>query len=138
MRIGEICRITKLSKDTIRFYEKKGLIKVSRSTSIHNNYKEYTEENVRQLRMIKNAKRFGFTLNEIAELLELMKMNLATCATLRKKVNDKIFDINKRILKLVEMKNMILSNISESENDCCLNVETENCNQLHKHSVSVQ
>jgi len=131
MLIGEICKKTELSKDTIRFYEKKGLLKVDRSISKYNNYKNYTEGHVKQLLLIKNAKRFGFTLNEIVELFELMKMNLATCSTLRKKIDAKILDIDKRIMDLVEMKRMIQLNLNEINDTCCSNQEAENCKQLN-------
>ncbi len=130
MLIGEISKKTNLSRDTIRFYEKKGLLKVDRSNSKYNNYKKYTERHVEQLLLIKNAKQFGFTLNEVAELMELMRLNLATCSTLQKKVNDKLIDIDKRILALTEMKQIILSSLSNSVNTCCANKETKNCKQL--------
>lgn len=131
MLIGEICKRTELSKDTIRFYEKKGLLKVDRSNSEYNNYKEYTKEHVQQLLLIKNAKRFGFTLNEIKELSQLMKMNLATCSTLRKKVTEKVSDIDKRISELMDMKKMILSSLSETQNKHCNKSNTGNCEQLN-------
>ena len=77
MLIGEISKKTELSRDTIRFYEKRGLIKVESSVSEFNNYKEYTEDTLRRLLLIKKTKRFGFTLNEISELLELVDLNKA-------------------------------------------------------------
>ena len=51
--------------DTIRFYEKKGLINPQPPTSEFNTYKNYTEGNLRRLALIKKAKMFGFTLNEV-------------------------------------------------------------------------
>ena len=53
MLIGEICKKTELSRDTIRFYEKKGLIKVKQTESEFNNYKDYTEQNLRRLLLIR-------------------------------------------------------------------------------------
>lgn len=131
MLIGEICKKTDLSKDTIRFYEKKGLLKVNRSKSEYNNYKEYTDEHVKTLLLIKKAKRFGFTLTEIASLLELVNNNLATCTTLQMMVNDKISDIDKRIADLIDMKNIILANLSSAENTCFTNTANNNCKQLN-------
>ena len=131
MLIVEICKKTDLSKDTIRFYEKKGLLKVNRTKSEYNNYKEYTAEHVKTLLLIKKAKRFGFTLTEIASLLELVNNNLATCTSLQMIVNDKISDIDKRIADLIDMKNIILANLSSAENTCFTNTENNNCKQLN-------
>ncbi len=131
MLIREICKKTDLSKDTIRFYEKKGLLKVNRSKSEYNNYKEYNDEHVETLLLIKKAKRFGFTLSEIGSLLELVNNNLATCTTLKMMVNNKISDIDKRIADLIDMKNIILTSLSNAEEICFANIESNNCKQLN-------
>jgi len=75
-----------LSRDTIRFYEKKGLIEVDQNTSEFNNYKNYSEKNLQYLMLIKKAKHFGFTLNEISEILDLIKVNKANCSIIHSKV----------------------------------------------------
>ena len=107
MRIGEIARKSGLSKDAIRFYEKKGLLIIKRTDSEWNNYKEYSNENLNKLLLIKKAKSFGFTLNEIAELLTLFELNSASCPELNIKVNTKIAEIDKKILELQNLKKMI-------------------------------
>src|SRR3989338_1716476 len=73
MLIGELSKRTGLTKDTIRFYEKQGLIPEARKIHTFNNYKEYTEETLNRLLTIKKVKSFGFTLNESAELLDMVK-----------------------------------------------------------------
>ena len=57
MLIGELSKKAQLSRDTIRFYEKKGLIKAKPSASEYNTYKNYTEENLQRILLIKKAKR---------------------------------------------------------------------------------
>jgi len=138
MLIGEICKKTDLSRDTIRFYEKKGLLQVDRSKSEYNNYKEYTNEHVETLILIKKAKRFGFTLTEIGSLLELVNNNLATCTTLRMMVKDKILDIDKRIADLIDMKNLILASLSSAEETCLTNTESNYCKQLNETNKGVR
>jgi len=130
MRIGQICEKTALTKDTIRFYEKKGLIVVKQGKSAFNNYKEYTEQNLQRLLMIKKAKRFGFTLNEIAELLDLADLKQANCTTLREKIQNKIEDIDHRIQELQEMKAMIYQRIQNASNSCGSGRLDENCQQI--------
>ena len=69
MLIGELAAKSGLSRDTIRFYEKQGLISVSWKERRDNNYKEYSDEVLETLLTIKRVKSFGFTLNEAADLI---------------------------------------------------------------------
>lgn len=127
MRIGEVSKQTGFSRDTIRFYEKIGLLTVERTNSLFNNYKQYTFDHLHRLELIKRAKRFGFTLNEIAELLELIDARSASCLILEEKVNEKIVDLNNRIQELEEMKKTILKSIQKARTQCLVKREEENC-----------
>jgi len=127
MRIGELCQKTELTKDTIRFYEKKGLLKVKRSTSPYNNYKEYTFYHLERLELIKKAKRFGFTLNEITALLELFDAKKANCSTLKEKLTEKITDIDRRIEELKDFKSSILKEIKVAQDACKGTHRNGNC-----------
>jgi len=134
MRIGEISIKSGLTKDTIRFYEKKGLIDVNRSDSEWNNYKEYSNKNLNRLIFIKKAKEFGFTLKEIAELIELFELNSANCSKLSAKANSKISRIDAKIRELKKMKKMIIDRVIEFSEGCdtinkngnCKNIKFEN------------
>ena len=130
MLIGELSRKAQLSRDTIRFYEKKGLINPQPPASEFNTYKNYTEGNLRRLTLIKKAKMFGFTLNEIAELIELIEMNEASCVFLNEKAKEKIDSINKKIQELEEMKALILLRINEAQANCGEMQKDSNCKQL--------
>ena len=66
MQIGELSRISGVSRDTLRFYEKRGLIRPLRGTNGYRNYPEQTAMIVNYIRM---AQRLGFTLAEIADEL---------------------------------------------------------------------
>ena len=55
----------------IRFYEKQGLININRKERRQNNYKEYSEEIFQKLLTIKRLKSFGFTLNEVIDVLDM-------------------------------------------------------------------
>jgi len=126
MLIGEIANKTNLSRDTIRFYEKKGLIKVNRTDSEWNNYKNYNEETLNKLFLIKKAKGFGFTLNEIAEILVMIDVNKATCDILAIKVKEKLNRIVEKIKDLNEMKTMIMDNMKKAQDEC-IPVSKDNC-----------
>ena len=127
MLIGEIAKKTCLSRDTIRFYEKKGLIAVDRTDSEWNNYKSYSAATLNRLMLIKRAKGFGFTLNEIAEILDLCEMNAATCNVMSDKIQEKLTAIDQKIKELKAMKKMIYGKMKEAEQICLPNSENDNC-----------
>jgi DNA-binding transcriptional MerR regulator len=64
MRIGELALASAVSRDTLRFYEQRGLISAQRSA---NGYRDYPPEMVQLVLYIKTAQRLGFTLGEIAD-----------------------------------------------------------------------
>ena len=68
MNIKELTETVGLSRDTIRFYEREGLI--SKPSRKSNGYRDYDNKIVEQLNMIVMAKELGFTLKEIRELTE--------------------------------------------------------------------
>ena len=129
MLIGEIVNKTNLSRDTIRFYEKRGLIKVNRTDSEWNNYKNYDGETLKKLFLIKKAKTFGFTLNEIEEILELFDMNRATCEVMATRVEQSINRIDEKIKDLNKMKKMIINN-GEGVLKSCGPAPKKNCKIL--------
>jgi len=68
--IGELSRTTGFSKDTIRFYEKIGLIAASERQAGTRIYKEYNQETVERLQIINQGKGLGFTLSELRQILD--------------------------------------------------------------------
>ncbi len=111
MLIGELSNKTGLSRDTIRFYEKRNLITTGRKERRFNNYKEYSEETLQRLYTIKRMKGFGFTLNEISEFLELLELNSASCDNVSKKMFDKINLVDEKIKELEKIKSLVLTGL---------------------------
>jgi len=71
--ISQIADELEISTRTIRFYEEKGLIKPKRSAG---NQRIYTPRNKARLKLILRGKRFGFSLNEIAEMIGMSDTDL--------------------------------------------------------------
>ena len=69
LSIGQLAKAANVSIDTIRFYEKSGLL--PRATRRPSGFREYSQNDVRQLRFVRRARAVGFSLEEIAELLAL-------------------------------------------------------------------
>ena len=118
MLIGELSKRSGFSRDTIRYYEKIGLIRIGRKNRRENNYKEYPTSILNRLLTVKECKAYGFTLVEIGELLDYMDADLVTCGRMEEKVNHKIERINQKIKALNQMKEKLLKGM-----DTCKNVE---------------
>jgi DNA-binding transcriptional MerR regulator len=73
MRIGELARRTGLTRDTIRFYERRGLLRSAPSSAKTNDYRDYPEDAVERLAMIAQAQAAGFTIADLRELFRRLE-----------------------------------------------------------------
>jgi MerR family copper efflux transcriptional regulator len=119
MLIGELVERTGLTKDTIRFYEKKGLISLDRKSRRDNNYKEYSEQVLNKLMLIRKLKDLGFTLNEIDTFLELWREEDASCQNLKYTLEGKITVVNEQLQKLTELKSRLSDSLTRCNNNDC-------------------
>ena len=94
MKIGEIATATGLSRDTLRFYEKRGLLRARRSA---NGYRDYPPEAVDWLRYIRLAQTLGFSLAEIEADLPLLAEPETSAPQLRAALERKLASIDERI-----------------------------------------
>lgn len=102
MTIGQVAGTSGTGIETIRFYEREGLIEKPPRTE--SGYRKYRPDVIPRLRFIRQAKALGFTLKEIKELLSL-KLNTGTnCGEVRSQAEKKILDIEGRIDSLQRMK----------------------------------
>ncbi|WP_316747054.1 MerR family transcriptional regulator [Pedobacter gandavensis] len=118
MLIGELLAKTGLSRDTIRFYERQGLIAVGRKQRRDNNYKEYSDEVLERLQTIKRLKNFGFTLNESAEVLEMIEVKEATCNNVSDIIDKKVQLLDAKIMDMLAMRNQLINGVKKCV-DCC-------------------
>lgn len=105
LTIGKLAERTDMSSDTLRYYEKMGLIKsASRSKT---GYRIYGEDAERILKFIKGAKTLNFRLEEIRQLLTLNGSDKATCAEVLKHTTHKINEAEQKIRELKEIKKIL-------------------------------
>jgi len=102
LTIGEVARRAGIGIETVRFYERQGLIDDPPRT--RSGYRQYSEDVISRLRFIKRAKGLGFSLKEIAELLSLRLDPTTTCGDIKKRAEAKIAAIEEKILTLQRMK----------------------------------
>ena len=107
MLISELSKASGFSKDTIRFYEKIGLIELHKHARRENNYKDYPEEVLQTLKSIHNLKGLGFTLEEIREIIVRREMDALDSVTAIKIIEQKLIHLDTQIDKLLLYKHRL-------------------------------
>jgi MerR family copper efflux transcriptional regulator len=98
LTIGQMARRAGVGIDTVRFYERRGLLmEPPRRAS---GYRDYPAESLDRLRFIRRAKALGFSLREIRELIELHASSAAGCAQAAARAREKIAAIDAKIRDL--------------------------------------
>lgn len=110
MQIGTLASATGLSRDALRFYEQRGLIKSARSA---NGYRTYAPETVQLVGYIRTAQRLGFSLNEIAESLPELWNSDQPDQAVAALLADKVALIDRKIEELAGLKKELLERIGQ-------------------------
>lgn len=79
--IGKVAGLAAITTDTLRYYEKEGLIRPASKTAA--GYRQYNDDALRRIRFIKQAQHCGFSLSDIRELLTLKTSDGACCEDVR-------------------------------------------------------
>jgi MerR family copper efflux transcriptional regulator len=120
MLINELSKRSGVSIATLRYYENYGLFKgVSNEKIKTNNYKDYDEQILDKIDMIKGAKEAGFTLSEIKELLDSWYNKRLSIEKKVAIVKDKINEIDTKILQLHQVKKLLVDCIDDIKNGNC-------------------
>ena len=106
MTISKAASKAGVGVETIRFYERRGLIQKPRKPK-DNGYRVYPEETVRRTRFIRQAQEIGFKLREIDELLSLQADPSADCADVRDRATVKLEEVNRKIVQLESMRSAL-------------------------------
>ena len=116
LTVGEVARRAGIGVETIRYYEREGLVpKPERSDS---GYRQFPPEAVTRLRFIAHAKRLGFSLKEIAELLALRVDTPATvaCEEVREHAERKLKEVQERIAALRRIEEVLTELVGSCRN----------------------
>ncbi|MCA9469968.1 MAG: MerR family transcriptional regulator [Nitrospira sp.] len=105
MKIGEVAKQAGVGIETIRFYERKGLL--GKPPRTPGGYRVYPSEAVAKIQFIKRAKELGFSLLEIADLLSLATSPTATCADVKHRALAKVSAIQSRMTDLQRMRHAL-------------------------------
>ncbi len=109
MRIGELAELSGLSREALRFYEQRGLIRARRQD---NGYRDYPSEAVMLVQYIRTAQQLGFTLAEIGERLPQLWDAPDPAPVLAAVLAHKLSEIDARIAALTELRAVLAGRIA--------------------------
>lgn len=102
MRIGELAKSAGVNVETVRYYERRGLLPPPARTQA--GYRRYQPASVARLRFIRRARALGFTLHEIDELLTLRARPGAACDVVDVKAREKIALLRRKIQEMTAIE----------------------------------
>src|SRR6202022_1496875 len=102
LSIGKVARRAGIGVETIRFYEREGLL--AAPVRKDSGYSLYPERVIGRIRFIRRANELGFSLKEIKELLQLRRNSSSICEDIREKAEAKIANVEAKIAMLKKMK----------------------------------
>ncbi len=102
MQIGTVGKMVGLSVDAIRFYERNALL--PRPPRTLGGFRQYSEDDVETLSFIGRAQNLGFTLREVRDLLELRRSRLQPCAPVRRRLEEKLADVQRKVSDLQKLE----------------------------------
>jgi len=109
--IGRASRATGLSVDTIRFYEKVGLIEHPPRT--HGKFRVFTDDDIHDLRVIRKLIDLGFSLSEMKQVLGLERRNMDACREVHALFRSKLIKVRGRIRVLRRLELDLRQNLRE-------------------------
>ncbi len=110
LTIGQVANGAGVGVETIRFYEREGLIPEPPRTPA--GYRQYAADTVERLRFIQRAKELGFSLRETQELLALRLGQAGSAADVRVRAAEKVQDISAKIRDLQAMRDSLTALLS--------------------------
>lgn len=111
MHIGELAKQGGVSVQTVRYYERYGLLKKPERT--RSRYRVYGEKDVDRLRFILKGKVFGFTLDEIKHILELSQRHACPCGEVLRIGEDRLAELETRIAELTGFHDQLARAVRE-------------------------
>jgi MerR family transcriptional regulator, copper efflux regulator len=121
LRIGELAARAGVSTDTVRFYEREGLLPRPRRTAAR--YRVYGEESAERLRFIRRAQEIGLTLDDIRELLRLHEAKTPEeCQRVAERLRARIGAVDRQMALLQDFRRHLADGLAR-----CEKADSEGC-----------
>ncbi len=102
MKIGELAHKADVNIDTVRYYERQGLL--PEPQRLRSGYRQYASGDVSRLRFVRRAKALGFRLQEIRDLLELSSHRERDMAGMKTAAMEKLDDVEQKLTELTRIR----------------------------------
>ena len=106
MRIGELANACDCPVETIRYYERIGLLPAA--ARLANGYRSYDDEHRKWLQFIIRSRELGFSQDEVRRLTDLAHQKQPACADVHKLLEDHVHDVQKRVRELERMERALV------------------------------
>lgn len=110
LRSGELAKLSGVSTDTLRHYERKGLLAPARAA---NGYRQYPAQALDRVRLVQRALAVGFSLDELARLLQVRDQGGAPCRQVRALAAAKLQDLEARIREMTTLRDEMRGLLAE-------------------------
>ncbi len=121
LTIGLLAKAAGVNVQTVRYYERRKLLPPT--SRMPSGYRLYSDEALKRLRFIRNAQALGFTLREIAELLNLRVSSATRCGDVKKSAQAKLKGVNEKVRDLQALARALRSLIET----CQAGQSTDRC-----------
>jgi len=106
---GELARLSGVSTDTLRHYERKGVL--PRPQRLGNGYRKYPANSVHRVRLIRRALAVGFTLDELSRFLKARDRGQAPCHEVRALAAEKLSELESRLSEMQALRDELLATL---------------------------
>src|SRR5260370_37782207 len=106
LMIGQVARQAGVGVETIRFYEREGLLEEPLRRA--SGYRQYPEQVIQRIHFIKRAQQLGFSLKEITDLLMLRVDAQTSCEEVKQRTEAKIAEVERKLAELQRMRQALL------------------------------
>jgi MerR family copper efflux transcriptional regulator len=110
-RSGELARLAGVSTDTLRHYERKGVLPAPQRSS--NGYRVYPSQALERVRLVRRALGVGFTLDELARILKEHAKGGAPCREVRALAAVKLAEVETRLSELIILRDELRATLSD-------------------------
>jgi DNA-binding transcriptional MerR regulator len=110
-RSGELARLAGVSTDTLRHYERKGVLPIARR--LGNGYRKYPPDSLHRVSLIRRALAVGFTLDELARFMKARDRGQAPCREVRALAAEKLFELEGRLSEMQTLRDELRATLKD-------------------------
>jgi DNA-binding transcriptional MerR regulator len=111
LKIGEVARLAGVGVETLRFYERSGLL--NRPARSEGGYRLYDSQALKTLEFIKRAQSLGFTLEEIKRIIAESRAGQRPCAEVRETVRRRLTEIDEHMSQIRRYRNALATTLKQ-------------------------